>query len=57
MRGNLNIFFLLDMLRPHPELSCRITADPDPVDLASTLFCKLGTERRRRTDTASGLGA
>lgn len=31
------------MLRLHPELCCRITADPDPVDLASALFCKLGT--------------
>lgn len=31
------------MLRLHPELSCRITADPDPTDLVSTLFCKLGT--------------
>lgn len=29
------------MLRHYHELSCRITADPDPFDLVSTLFCKL----------------
>lgn len=32
------------MLRLYHELSCRITADPDPIDLVSTLFCKLCTE-------------
>lgn len=51
MKGNLNFFFLLlllDML--HPELSCRITADPDPVDLVSTLFCELGTAEEEEED-------
>lgn len=38
------------MLRLHPELCCRITADPDPVDLVSALFCKLGTAEEEEED-------
>lgn len=36
------------MLGLYLELSCRITADPDPTDLVSTLFCKLCTVEQDR---------
>jgi len=48
------------MLRPYHELSCRITADPDPIDLVSTLFCKLCTtekEKDRYREWLRGLDA
>lgn len=48
------------MLRLHPEVSYRITADPDPIDLVSTLFCKLGTgeeEEDRYCEWLRGLDA
>lgn len=48
------------MLRLYHELSCRITADPDPIDLVSSLFCKLCTaekEEDRYCEWLRGLNA
>lgn len=59
-RGNLSVFFWLNVPKLYHELSCRITGDPDPIDPVSTLFCKPCTaekEEDRYCEWLRGLDA